>query len=87
MITLEILGKMIDSVELAEFIANHYTFSSSTLTFIIGGSDGLDESVIKRSNMHLSFSKFTFPHQLMRVILLEQLYRSLTIINNKTYHK
>ena len=86
-ITLEILGKMMDSVELAEFIANHYTFSSSTLTFIIGGSDGLDESVVKRSNMHLSFSKFTFPHQLMRVILLEQLYRSLTIINNKTYHK
>lgn len=86
-ITLEILGKMMDSVELAKFIANHYTFSSSTLTFIIGGSDGLDESVVKRSNMHLSFSKFTFPHQLMRVILLEQLYRSLTIINNKTYHK
>ena len=86
-ITLEILGSMMDSVELAKYIDNHYTFSASTLCFIIGGSDGLDESVIKRSDMHVSFSKFTFPHQLMRVILLEQLYRALTILNNKTYHK
>lgn len=86
-ITLEVQGDTLNSLELADFIKKHYTFSPKTLTFIIGGSDGLDESVIKASNMHLSFSDFTFPHQLMRVILLEQIYRSMMIINNKPYHK
>ena len=86
-ITLEVKGNTLDSLKLADFIKNHYTFSPKTLTFIIGGSDGLDDSVISVSKLHLSFSDFTFPHQLMRVILLEQIYRSMMIINNKPYHK
>ena len=80
-------GKELESTELAAFIENHYTFDSRVLTFVIGGSNGLSEEVIKRSNMHLSFGRFTYPHQLMRVILLEQIYRSMMIINNKAYHK
>lgn len=86
-ITLEILGKMIDSVELAHLIEEKMTYGFSKITFVIGGSNGLSSDVIKRSNYHLSFSKFTFPHQLMRLVLIEQIYRALTIINNKEYHK
>ncbi len=86
-ITLEINGKMIDSVELAKLIEEKLTYGFSKITFVIGGSNGLSEDVIRRSNYHLSFSKFTFPHQLMRLILSEQIYRALTIINNKEYHK
>ncbi len=87
LISLEIKGKELESNELATFIENHYTFDSRTLTFVIGGSNGLSNDVIKRSNMHLSFGRFTYPHQLMRVILIEQIYRSMMIINNKSYHK
>lgn len=86
-ITLEILGKEIDSVSLANLINEKFTYGESTITFVIGGSNGLSSDVIKRSNYHLSFSKFTFPHQLMRLILVEQIYRAFTIINHKTYHK
>ena len=86
-ITLEINGKMIDSVELAKLIEEKMTYGFSKITFVIGGSNGLSSDVVRRSNYHLSFSKFTFPHQLMRLILSEQIYRALTIINNKEYHK
>lgn len=86
-ITLEIKGKMIDSVELAGLIEEKMTYGFSKITFVIGGSNGLSSDVIKRSNYHLSFSKFTFQHQLMRLVLIEQIYRALTIINNKEYHK
>ena len=86
-ITLEIEGKELTSVELSEYISKHYLYNNKTLTFIIGSSDGMDESVKKRSNYKLSFSKMTFPHQLMRVIFLEQIYRALSIINNMKYHK
>lgn len=86
-ITLEIEGKMIDSIELSKKINELYTYGNSNIIFIIGGSWGLDERVKVRSNLALSFSKFTFPHQLMRLILVEQIYRSFTIINNKEYHK
>ena len=86
-VTLEIHGKMIDSVDLAKLIEEKFTYGYSKITFVIGGSNGLSIDVIKRSNYHLSFSKFTFPHQLMRLILTEQIYRALTIINNKEYHK
>ncbi|MBO4666795.1 MAG: 23S rRNA (pseudouridine(1915)-N(3))-methyltransferase RlmH [Bacilli bacterium] len=86
-ITLEIEGKELSSVEFSEYISKHYLYNNKTLTFISGSSDGLDESIKKRSDYKLSFSKMTFPHQLMRVIFLEQLYRALTIINNKKYHK
>ena len=86
-ITLEINGKMLDSPGLAEKIENLGTKGESHLTFVIGGSIGLGEEVLKRSDFGLSFSKMTFPHQLMRVILLEQIYRSFRIINGEPYHK
>lgn len=86
-ITLEICGKMYDSVELASVIDNLGVQSFSEIQFVIGGSLGLGNAVLKRSNLSLSFSKMTFPHQLMRVILLEQIYRSYRIINNEPYHK
>ncbi len=85
-ITLEIEGNMLTSMELANKIDKTF-ITNSNITFIIGGSDGLDDSVKERSNYKLSFSKFTFPHQLFRVILLEQIYRSFKILNNETYHK
>ena len=86
-ITLEIEGKMISSVELAEKIQNLLTYGKTKIDFISGGSWGLSDEVKKRSNYALSFSKFTFPHQLMRLVLIEQIYRAFTIINNKEYHK
>lgn len=85
-ITMEIEGKQLTSVELSEKIRTTL-ITNSTITFIIGGSYGLSEEVKKRSNMALSFSKLTFPHQLFRLILLEQIYRSFKIINNEAYHK
>jgi 23S rRNA (pseudouridine1915-N3)-methyltransferase len=60
---------------------------NSAITFIIGGSIGLSNEVLERSNLKLSFSKFTFPHQLMRLILIEQIYRAFKIMNNEPYHK
>lgn len=86
-ITLEIEGNKISSVELAEKIQNLLTYGKTKIDFIIGGSWGLSDEVKKRSNYALSFSKFTFPHQLMRLVLIEQIYRAFTIINNKEYHK
>ena len=86
-ITLEILGTMLESPELASKISKLLTYGNTNITFVIGGSYGLSDSVKQRSNFALSFSKMTFPHQLMRVILIEQIYRSFTIINNKEYHK
>lgn len=86
-ITLEINGKMLDSPGLAEKIEHLGTKGESHLTFVIGGSIGLGDEVLKRSDFGLSFSKMTFPHQLMRVILLEQIYRSFRIINGEPYHK
>ncbi len=86
-ITLEIEGKQIDSVSFAQKISELQTYGNSRITFVIGGSNGLSDEVKARSNFKLSFSKFTFPHQLMRLILLEQIYRAYTIINHKEYHK
>lgn len=86
-ITLEIAGKMLTSEELAEKIENLGIQGSSSIAFVIGGSIGLGSEVLKRSDYALSFSKMTFPHQLMRVILLEQVYRSFRIINGEPYHK
>ena len=85
-ITMEIEGNELDSVSLAKHIDNIQN-NYSNITFIIGGSYGLHEDIKKRSNYKLSFSKLTFPHQLFRVILLEQIYRSFKINNNETYHK
>ena len=86
-IALAIEGKELDSVELAKQIENFRISGTSDVTFVIGGSLGLHKTVIDRADMQLSFSKMTFPHQLMRVILLEQIYRSFRIINNEPYHK
>ena len=85
-ITLEIEGNKLTSKELSQKIES-WLINNSNITFVIGGSDGLDEKVKKRSNYKLSFSNLTFPHQLFRVMLLEQIYRSYKIINNETYHK
>lgn len=85
-ITLEIDGKELTSLELSDLI-NKTNINNSDITFIIGGSYGLDDSIKQLSNYKLSFSKLTFPHQLFRLILLEQIYRSYKIINNETYHK
>lgn len=86
-ITLEIEGKNLTSEQLASKINQLGIEGKSHITFIIGGSIGLSEKVMKRSNYQLSFSKMTFPHQLMRVILLEQIYRSFRINNGEPYHK
>lgn len=86
-ITLEIEGKMLDSVELSHMLQEKMVQGESHLTFIIGGSLGLSGAVRKRSDIALSFSKMTFPHQLMRVILLEQIYRSFRIMKGEPYHK
>lgn len=86
-ITLEIGGKQLTSEELADKIETLGVQGVSHIIFIIGGSIGLGREVLARSDYALSFSKMTFPHQLMRVILLEQVYRSYRIINGEPYHK
>ncbi|MBQ3665277.1 MAG: 23S rRNA (pseudouridine(1915)-N(3))-methyltransferase RlmH [Lachnospiraceae bacterium] len=86
-ISLEIPGKMVTSPELAEKIEKLGVDGISNITFVIGGSLGLSENVSKRADYKLSFSKMTFPHQLMRVILLEQIYRTYRINHNEPYHK
>ena len=86
-VTLEISGKQLTSEKLAEKIDTLGIQGTSHIIFIIGGSIGLGQEVLTRSNYALSFSKMTFPHQLMRVILLEQVYRSYRIINGEPYHK
>ena len=86
-ITLEIDGKELDSVQFAKKIEELGVAGVSHICFIIGGSIGLGESVRKRADFALSFSKMTFPHQLMRVVLLEQIYRGYRIMKGEPYHK
>lgn len=86
-ITLEIAGKQLTSEELADKIEKLGVQGRSHIIFMIGGSIGLGKAVLNRSDYALSFSKMTFPHQLMRVILLEQVYRSYRIMNGEPYHK
>ena len=86
-ITLEIFGKQLSSTELADEIEELSLMGKSNITFVIGGSLGLSQEVSRRSDFKLSFSKMTFPHQMMRVVLLEQIYRSFKIIKHETYHK
>ena len=85
-ITLEIEGNMVSSKELSDLIDKTF-ITNPSIDFVIGGSEGLSDSVKNISNYKLSFSKLTFPHQLFRIILLEQIYRSFKILNNETYHK
>ncbi len=85
-ITMEIEGKELSSLEFSKKI-NELQMYNSNITFVIGGSYGLHQEIKTRANYNLSFSKLTFPHQLFRIILLEQIYRAYKIINNESYHK
>ena len=86
-ITLEVKGKMLSSEKLAEKMGTLAIDGQSNVVFVIGGSLGLSAAVSKRANFKLSFSEMTFPHQMMRVILLEQVYRAFKINRNEAYHK
>jgi len=86
-IALAIQGKLGSSEELADSLDKLATYGKSKIAFVIGGSLGLSEEVIKRSNEQLSFSRMTFPHQLMRLILVEQIYRAFRINRGEPYHK
>ncbi|NLJ97563.1 MAG: 23S rRNA (pseudouridine(1915)-N(3))-methyltransferase RlmH [Clostridiales bacterium] len=86
-IALAIQGKSLSSEELANHMVKLFVSGKSHISFIIGGSLGLSDDVLSRANYQLSFSNMTFPHQLMRLILLEQIYRAYRIINNEPYHK
>lgn len=86
-IALAINGKMLDSVELSNKIASLGVAGKSSIAFVIGGSLGLSDKVLARADYKLSFSPMTFPHQLMQMILLEQIYRGYRIMNNEPYHK
>ena len=83
-ITLDINGRELSSIELSKFIEKNI---SRNIVFVIGGSYGLSSEVKQRSDYSLSFSRLTFPHQLFRIMLLEQIYRGFKIINNESYHK
>jgi len=86
-IVLDVKGEKLSSEDLAARIQNLGVSGISSITFIIGGSIGLDSSVIKKASLRLSLSDMTFPHQLTRLIILEQIYRAFKIINNEVYHK
>lgn len=86
-VLLDLHGKMFDSETFAAKMSEIQTYSSSDITFVIGGSLGLSEALIKRSNLRWKLSDLTFTHQMVRVLLLEQIYRAYKINNNETYHK
>ena len=86
-IALALDGKMLDSVELSKKLGQLGVEGKSSIVFVIGGSLGLSDQVLNRADFKLSFSRMTFPHQLMQMILLEQIYRGYRILNNETYHK
>ncbi len=86
-IVLDVQGKQIDSIGLSKHIEKCMIEGKSTIVFVIGGSLGHGEEILKRANFSLSFSKMTFPHQLMKLILVEQVYRGFKIMKNESYHK
>lgn len=86
LIALDERGKELTSVGLADFLQHRATESTKNLVFLIGGAFGLDEQVLKRANYRWSLSSLTFPHQLVRLILAEQIYRACTILRNEKYH-
>lgn len=86
-ICMDIKGQKLNSEELSNLIDKTFTSGFSTITFIIGASDGLTDEVKNKCNYRLSFSDLTFPHGLFRGLLLEQIYRGFKIINNESYHK
>lgn len=85
-VAMDINGDEYNSLEFSSFLDKSFLYHSN-ITFVIGGSDGLDEEVKSRVDKRISFSKMTFPHQLFRIILLEQIYRSFKIIHHESYHK
>ena len=86
LVALDERGKQLSSEALADFIMKRTNESTKNLVFLVGGAFGLDEMVLKRANYHWSLSQLTFPHQLVRLILVEQVYRACTIIRNEKYH-
>ncbi|MDD3957742.1 MAG: 23S rRNA (pseudouridine(1915)-N(3))-methyltransferase RlmH [Candidatus Izemoplasmatales bacterium] len=86
-VALDVQGEMLTSHEFADMIEHTMNYHSSSLAFIIGGSYGLAESIKEKSNRLISFSRLTFPHQLMRLIFFEQIYRAFMIMNSEPYHK
>lgn len=86
-VALAIKGKLLDSHQFSKLIEDVNTYQQGDLVFVIGGSYGLSEAVYKRANHQISFSKMTFPHQMMRLILIEQIYRGFMIMKNHPYHK
>ena len=86
-VALDLGGKERTSEQFAEWMDDHRTYGRSKLAFVIGGSLGLSEEVLRRADEKVSFSKMTFPHQLMRLFLVEQIYRAFRIIHNEPYHK
>lgn len=86
-ISLDIYGREYNSIEFKDHLENLFNNGKSNITFIIGGSDGIDDKIKSLSHELISFSKLTFPHGLFRAILLEQIYRSFKIMNNESYHK
>ena len=80
-------GKELESTQIAKFIHEKQISGISEISFVIGGSNGLSNEILQRSTLKLSFGKITFPHQLFRVVLIEQIYRAFTIINGLPYHK
>lgn len=87
MILLDLHGKSVDSEKLASKINDIYTYHASDIAFVIGGSLGVSELLIQRSNFRWKLSDLTLPHQLCRIFVLEQIFRSYKILNNETYHK
>ncbi|MFA5289438.1 MAG: 23S rRNA (pseudouridine(1915)-N(3))-methyltransferase RlmH [Candidatus Izemoplasmatales bacterium] len=86
-VALDLQGDMLTSIELAEMIDHTMNYQSSSLVFVIGGSYGLADIVKEKSHRRISFSRLTFPHQLMRLIFFEQIYRAFMILNSEPYHK
>jgi 23S rRNA (pseudouridine1915-N3)-methyltransferase len=86
-VALDRKGKVLDSLELAEWLGKGLLNGQAAMTWVIGGPLGLDTSVLKRADLVISFSRLTFPHQMMRLILLEQIYRSFRILHHEPYHK
>lgn len=87
LVALDLNAKQYDSVEFATHLEKMFVLSKSTINFVIGGSLGLSKEVKRRANESICFGKATYPHQLVRVILLEQIYRSFRILNHEPYHK
>jgi len=86
-IALALNGKMLDSIALSEKIEDIKTYHHSTIIFLIGGSHGLSDELIQRADLKLKFSPMTFPHQLAKVMIMEQVFRAMKIVNNEPYHK